>query len=103
MTPVKFPYFSLVLKYPSKRVKLGLLLLSPLLPDVSNPFYEDYSTESAAGKSNIETSILEEDWVKELMEDLDVFIAERNFEDAVDSIEKVGVWLRRVRCAKQRS
>ena len=57
--------------------------------DVSNPFYEDYATESAPGKSNIETSILEEDWVKELMEDLDVFIAERNFEDAVDSIEKV--------------
>lgn len=56
--------------------------------DVSNPFYEDYASESAAGKSNIETSILEEDWVKELMEDLDVFIAERNFEDAVDSIDK---------------
>ena len=57
--------------------------------DPANPFYEDYATDSAAGKSNIETSILEEDWVKELMEDLDVFIAERNFEDAVDSIEKV--------------
>jgi len=56
--------------------------------DPANPFYEDYAAESAAGKSNIETSILEEDWVKELMEDLDVFIAERNFEDAVDSIEK---------------
>ena len=27
------------------------------------------------------------------MEDLDVYIAERNFEDAVDSIEKVIVFL----------
>ena len=64
-------------------------LHSWIVSDVSNPFYEDYASESAAGKSNIETSILEEDWVKELMEDLDVFIAERNFEDAVDSIDKV--------------
>ena len=65
------------------------VLLRPA--DPANPFYEDYAAESAAGKSNIETSILEEDWVKELMEDLDVFIAERNFEDAVDSIEKGSV------------
>lgn len=59
------------------------------LADPGNPFYEDaFAADPSAGKSNIETSILEEDWVKDLLEDLDVYIAERNFEDAVDSIER---------------
>jgi hypothetical protein len=82
----------LPIPYPLHPRRSGRVTVHPVfftLPDPSNPFYEDtFAQDNAGGKSNIETSILEEDWVKELMEDLDVYIAERNFEEAVDSIDK---------------
>ena len=43
--------------------------------------------------SLFETELLHVDWVQELPEDLDVYIAQRDFEGAVDLVEKVNDYL----------
>ncbi|XP_072035094.1 LOW QUALITY PROTEIN: exocyst complex component 8-like [Amphiura filiformis] len=53
--------------------------------DAYNPFAESEDT-SPFGSS--EHNILEEEWIMELPEDLDMLIAQRNFEDAADLVLK---------------
>ena len=56
------------------------------LPNFLLPAFAESEDTSPFGSS--EHNILEEEWVMELPEDLDMLIAQRNFEDAVDLVLK---------------
>lgn len=45
------------------------------------------------GPVTMDTDFLQADWLQELPEDLDMLIAQRNFEGAVDTVERVGEFL----------
>ncbi|XP_033764369.1 exocyst complex component 8-like [Pecten maximus] len=57
----------------------------------SNPFGEEDDSEALAA---IETDFLNSDWLQELPEDLDMCIAQRDFEGAVDLVERVNEYLK---------
>ena len=54
-------------------------------------FADDFEQDGAEGRpmsAVMEADLLHEDWLQELPEDLDVCIAQRDFEGAVDLIDK---------------
>ena len=54
-------------------------------------FADDFEEDSSEGRpmsAVMEADLLHEDWLQELPEDLDVCIAQRDFEGAVDLIDK---------------
>lgn len=55
-----------------------------------NPFFEEDDSES---QSAIEADYLSAEWLQELPEDLDMCIAQRDFEGAVDLVERVNHYL----------
>ncbi|KAK7093761.1 exocyst complex component 8-like [Littorina saxatilis] len=55
-----------------------------------SPVFKDAPEEPVT----IDTDFLQADWLEELPEDLDMLIAQRNFEGAVDSVEKVTEYLK---------
>nr|XP_022342555.1 exocyst complex component 8-like isoform X2 [Crassostrea virginica] len=55
-----------------------------------NPFLEEDDSE---GQSAIESDFLSAEWLQELPEDLDMCIAQRDFEGAVDLVERVNQYL----------
>uniref|UniRef100_A0A8C5MP81 Exocyst complex component 8 n=1 Tax=Leptobrachium leishanense TaxID=445787 RepID=A0A8C5MP81_9ANUR len=60
---------------------------SPVVPDIStNPF----SDEETPDEEEVDLSL---EWIQELPEDLDVCIAQRNFEGAVDLLNKLNSYL----------
>ncbi|XP_033104585.1 exocyst complex component 8-like [Anneissia japonica] len=58
--------------------------------DSNNPFFQEDDGDL------MESSMLKVDWLMELPEDLDMCIAQRNFEDAVDLIIKTNDYLKEV-------
>ncbi|XP_059153846.1 exocyst complex component 8-like [Physella acuta] len=64
--------------------QLQAALASPGESDLSKSFHDD--TEEPVA---MDRDFLSVDWLQELPEDLDMYIAQRNFEDAVDLVEKV--------------
>ena len=50
--------------------------------------YEDEAGEARPMSAVLEADLLHDDWLQELPEDLDVCIAQRDFEGAVDLIDK---------------
>ncbi|XP_074654425.1 exocyst complex component 8-like [Tubulanus polymorphus] len=56
----------------------------------------DEPDSSPALSSVIDLSLLHEDWVREVPEDLDVFVAQRDFESAVEKIAEINEHLKRV-------
>ncbi|CAG5136219.1 unnamed protein product, partial [Candidula unifasciata] len=68
--------------------QLQLALASPGEADLSKSF-TDQMEEPVA----MDRDFLAADWLQELPEDLDMFIAQRNFEGAVDLVEKVNEFL----------
>ncbi|XP_061785887.1 exocyst complex component 8 [Nerophis lumbriciformis] len=64
---------------------------SPVRAEVStNPFDEDEDEQADAGES-VNLSL---EWIQELPEDLDVCIAQRDFEGAVDLLDKLNEYLK---------
>ena len=60
----------------------------------NNPFFEeDDSSKEQQRSSLLQSEFLHVPWVQELPEDLDVYIAQRDFEGAVDLVEKVNEYL----------
>ena len=65
------------------------------LTDSTNPFSEE-DDDSFIQEDHVvlEADLLSDDWIQELPEDLDVCIAQRDFEGAVDLINKG--WIKRI-------
>ncbi|KAG7263190.1 hypothetical protein CRUP_020494 [Coryphaenoides rupestris] len=78
-----------------KRKKEEEMPNSPVRPEVStNPFDEDEDEDApadTAGGAGVDLSL---EWIQELPEDLDVCIAQRDFEGAVDLLDKLNEYLR---------
>jgi len=62
---------------------------TPGMADLSQSFTDDGQDEFIA----MDRDFLQADWLQELPEDLDMFIAQRNFEGAVDLVKKVHEYL----------
>lgn len=78
-------------------------LNSPLSPTLSgaNPFETNpFDTFSSSLNLDARLTSLQEVWILEMPEDLDVFIAQRNFEEAVDLIGKAEEYFRNNPTAK---
>ncbi|KAK3737154.1 hypothetical protein RRG08_016459 [Elysia crispata] len=69
--------------------QLSAALASPGEGDLSKSFTDDMEEEPVA----MDRDFLSADWLQELPEDLDMYIAQRNFEGAVDLVEKVNEYL----------
>ncbi|XP_005112876.1 exocyst complex component 8 [Aplysia californica] len=69
--------------------QLQAALASPGEADMSKSFTDDVEEEPVA----MDRDFLQADWLEELPEDLDMYIAQRNFEGAVDQVEKVNEYL----------
>ncbi|XP_078725726.1 exocyst complex component 8 isoform X2 [Lampetra fluviatilis] len=66
--------------------------MSPKTPDSpANPFEVDEPAESPTQEEAVNLSL---EWIQELPEDLDVCIAQRDFEGAVDLLDKLKVYLK---------
>ncbi|KAG8447308.1 hypothetical protein GDO86_014683 [Hymenochirus boettgeri] len=64
---------------------------SPVVPElVTNPFDDEDDDERPADEEEVDLAL---DWIQELPEDLDVCIAQRNFEGAVDLLDKLNSYL----------
>lgn len=59
-------------------------------PETTNPFEEDAEEESTPEEEIVDLSL---EWIQELPEDLDVCIAQRDFEGAVDLLDKLNEYL----------
>lgn len=65
---------------------------SPVRAEVStNPFDMDDEEDTVDGEESVNLSL---EWIQELPEDLDVCIAQRDFEGAVDLLDKLNEYLR---------
>lgn len=65
---------------------------SPVRAEVStNPFDMDDDEDTVDGEESVNLSL---EWIQELPEDLDVCIAQRDFEGAVDLLDKLNEYLR---------
>ncbi|XP_019738291.1 exocyst complex component 8 [Hippocampus comes] len=65
---------------------------SPIRVEVStNPFDQDDDDEQAEVEESVDLGL---EWIQELPEDLDVCIAQRDFEGAVDLLEKLNEYLK---------
>ncbi|XP_077202503.1 exocyst complex component 8 [Paroedura picta] len=62
----------------------------PTPPETTNPFEEDEEEESTPEEEIVDLSL---EWIQELPEDLDVCIAQRDFEGAVDLLDKLNEYL----------
>ncbi|KAL8185905.1 UNVERIFIED_CONTAM: Exocyst complex component 8 [Gekko kuhli] len=62
----------------------------PAPPETTNPFEEDEEEESTPEEEIVDLSL---EWIQELPEDLDVCIAQRDFEGAVDLLDKLNEYL----------
>ncbi|NXK71685.1 EXOC8 protein, partial [Amazona guildingii] len=65
---------------------------APAPPESTNPFEEDEEEEEPSAEEEVVDLSLE--WIQELPEDLDVCIAQRDFEGAVDLLDKLNEYLR---------
>ncbi|KAM5144353.1 exocyst complex component 8 [Callospermophilus lateralis] len=63
------------------------------IPKAGNPFEEDDDEEPALPEVEEEKVDLSMEWIQELPEDLDVCIAQRDFEGAVDLLDKLNHYL----------
>lgn len=52
--------------------------------------FEDEEISVIQQQDEMESSVLNTDWIQELPEDLDMCIAQRDFEGAVDRVERGG-------------
>ncbi|KAF7254446.1 Exocyst complex component 8 [Varanus komodoensis] len=59
-------------------------------PEPTNPFEEDEEEETMPEEETVDLSL---EWIQELPEDLDVCIAQRDFEGAVDLLDKLNEYL----------
>ncbi|KAM5235669.1 exocyst complex component 8 [Ctenodactylus gundi] len=66
---------------------------APGPPKGTNPFEEEDEEEPAAPEAEEERVDLSMEWIQELPEDLDVCIAQRDFEGAVDLLDKLNQYL----------
>ncbi|PKK33499.1 exocyst complex component 8, partial [Columba livia] len=66
---------------------------APTPPESTNPFEEDEDEEEEEPSAEEEVVDLSLEWVQELPEDLDVCIAQRDFEGAVDLLDKLNEYL----------
>ncbi|XP_072712436.1 exocyst complex component 8 [Ciconia boyciana] len=64
---------------------------APTPPESTNPFEEDDEEEEPSAEEEVVDLSLE--WIQELPEDLDVCIAQRDFEGAVDLLDKLNEYL----------
>ncbi|XP_060098870.1 exocyst complex component 8 [Heteronotia binoei] len=62
----------------------------PAPTETTNPFEEDEEEESTPEEEMVDLSL---EWIQELPEDLDVCIAQRDFEGAVDLLDKLNEYL----------
>ncbi|XP_054832247.1 exocyst complex component 8 [Eublepharis macularius] len=62
----------------------------PTPPESTNPFEEEEEEESTPEEETVDLSL---EWIQELPEDLDVCIAQRDFEGAVDLLDKLNEYL----------
>ncbi|CAL8317641.1 unnamed protein product [Merluccius merluccius] len=67
---------------------------SPVRPEVSTNPFDDEEDEDDAHAGSGEAVDLSPEWIQELPEDLDVCIAQRDFEGAVDLLDKLNEYLR---------
>ncbi|XP_060609798.2 exocyst complex component 8 [Anolis sagrei] len=65
----------------------------PAPPEATNPFDEDEEESGEGGTPEEEVVDLSLEWIQELPEDLDVCIAQRDFEGAVDLLDKLNEYL----------
>uniref|UniRef100_A0A8C0C2D4 Exocyst complex component 8 n=1 Tax=Buteo japonicus TaxID=224669 RepID=A0A8C0C2D4_9AVES len=68
---------------------------APTPPESTNPFEEDDDEEEEEEEPSAEEEVvdLSLEWIQELPEDLDVCIAQRDFEGAVDLLDKLNEYL----------
>ncbi|KFW70729.1 Exocyst complex component 8, partial [Pygoscelis adeliae] len=66
---------------------------APTPPESTNPFEEDDEEEEEEPSAEEEVVDLSLEWIQELPEDLDVCIAQRDFEGAVDLLDKLNEYL----------
>ncbi|NXQ61251.1 EXOC8 protein, partial [Anthoscopus minutus] len=66
---------------------------APTPPESTNPFDEDEDEEEDEPSAEEEVVDLSLEWIQELPEDLDVCIAQRDFEGAVDLLDKLNEYL----------
>ncbi|KFU94833.1 Exocyst complex component 8, partial [Chaetura pelagica] len=66
---------------------------APAPPASTNPFEEDEDEEEEEPSAEEEVVDLSLEWIQELPEDLDVCIAQRDFEGAVDLLDKLNEYL----------
>ncbi|XP_032818161.1 exocyst complex component 8 isoform X2 [Petromyzon marinus] len=79
-------------KAASDKLKKEERPMSPKTPDSpANPFEVDEPAESPTQEEAVNLSL---EWIQELPEDLDVCIAQRDFEGAVDLLDKLKVYLK---------
>ncbi|KAJ6664674.1 hypothetical protein lerEdw1_006247 [Lerista edwardsae] len=62
----------------------------PTPPEATNPFEEEEEEEATPEEEMVDLSL---EWIQELPEDLDVCIAQRDFEGAVDLLDKLNEYL----------
>ncbi|XP_062980458.1 exocyst complex component 8 [Elgaria multicarinata webbii] len=62
----------------------------PSPPEATNPFEEEEEDETMPEEETVDLSL---EWIQELPEDLDVCIAQRDFEGAVDLLDKLNEYL----------
>ncbi|XP_006902948.1 PREDICTED: exocyst complex component 8 [Elephantulus edwardii] len=65
----------------------------PAPAKAANPFEDEEEEEPAAPEAEEEKVDLSPEWIQELPEDLDVCIAQRDFEGAVDLLDKLDLYL----------
>lgn len=66
---------------------------APTPPESTNPFEEEDEEEEEEPSAEEEAVDLSLEWIQELPEDLDVCIAQRDFEGAVDLLDKLNEYL----------
>lgn len=66
---------------------------APTPPESTNPFEEEDEEEEEEPSAEEEVVDLSLEWIQELPEDLDVCIAQRDFEGAVDLLDKLNEYL----------
>uniref|UniRef100_A0A8C4UAB5 Exocyst complex component 8 n=1 Tax=Falco tinnunculus TaxID=100819 RepID=A0A8C4UAB5_FALTI len=66
---------------------------APTPPESTNPFEEEEEEEEEEHSEEEEVVDLSLEWIQELPEDLDVCIAQRDFEGAVDLLDKLNEYL----------
>ncbi|OXB58241.1 hypothetical protein ASZ78_001121 [Callipepla squamata] len=66
---------------------------APTPPESTNPFEEEEEEEEEEPSAEEEAVDLSLEWIQELPEDLDVCIAQRDFEGAVDLLDKLNEYL----------